>query len=59
MLYLYVNRAIGVVALISFIFFACAVSAIRGSEIKADFQDWARQRKLRKLLKPTKKGLHR
>lgn len=59
MLYLYVNRAIGVVALLGFIFFCCAVAAIRWSEIKADFSDWARQRRLKKANRPTKKGLHK
>ncbi len=59
MAYLVVNRVIGVVAVVGLIFFVCAVSAIRWDEIKLDFSAWNRRRKLRKLLKPTKKGLHR
>lgn len=59
MAYLIANRVLGVVFLLVFVFFVCAISAIRWNEIKADFSAWNRRRKLHKLLKPTKKGLHR
>lgn len=57
--YLDANRAAGAVMLVVFVFFVCALAALRWDEVKADFSAWNRRRKLRKLLKPTKKGLHR
>ena len=59
MIYLYVNRVVGVLMLLVFSFFVCAVTALRWDEVKRDFAEWSRQRKIKKANRPTRKGLHR
>lgn len=57
--YLDANRAAGALMLVVFVFFVCALAALRWSEIKDDFALWNRRRQLKKLNRPTKKGLHK
>jgi uncharacterized protein HemY len=59
MAYLIVNRAAGIVMLLLFIFFMCALVSINIEQIKVDFREWSRRRQLRKAMKPTRKGLHK
>jgi hypothetical protein len=60
MSYLYINRATGVVMLLGFIFFCCAITALRGSEIKTDFRKWQELRKAKKAATTQpQEGLHR
>ena len=59
MSYLCINQTIGVLMLLVLIFFACAVAALRWDEVRRDFAEWSRQRKIKKANRPTRKGLHR
>ncbi len=60
MIYLYVNRAIGVLMLLVFIFFCCAIAAVKWHEVKQDFSQWKALRKAKKAsTTQTRKGLHR
>ena len=59
MSYLYANRTLGVLMLLVLIFFVCALAAMRWDEVKRDFAEWSRQRKIKKANRPTRKGLHR
>lgn len=60
MAYLIVNRVIGIVFLLGFVFFCCAVAAVQWSNIKQDFSVRNRRRKLKKAaVQQTRKGLRR
>lgn len=56
MIYLYVNRAVGVLMLLVFIFFVCAITALRWDEVKRDFAEWSLQRRIKKVEEDLEEG---